>query len=1309
MEKKELRIVYMGTPDFAVEPLRCLVEGGYNVVGVITMPDKPIGRHQTELSQSPVKEYAVAQGLPVLQPARLKDEAFVEELRALQADLQIVVAFRMLPEVVWQMPRLGTFNLHASLLPRYRGAAPINWAIINGDTETGITTFFLQHDIDTGNVIQQERIPITPTDNAESIHDQLMVLGGRLVVETVDNILANRVQPIPQEDMQLPVADYQRQAPKIFKDTCCIDWTRNAKATFDFIRGLSPYPGAWAEFPINDKPQVLKVFKSHIVEGISQHPVGTLFAQEGHLFVQQPDALQELDLVQLSGKKRMPAADFLRGVRLCLTALLCFLLTMPTLAQRRTISQMRSALTTVMTPQRAQRLQPVTRLVEGVTRENAHLTLEERTHTFRNLTVLNDSEAGFAVVSHSDDAPAVLAHGDSAIDPDNVAPAFIYLMSMYEAGADKSKAPRKVRYEEVPSMLSTQWGQNAPYNDKCPYYENTGKRSPTGCVATSMAQVLNYYKLPKKMRGYKTYTYTNGDGHSATLNFDYSATTIDWSHMRARYTNSFGTVQGTSDEKNAVATLMLACGVAASMQYNASTSAAFPYNAADGITSMMDGVEAYETYFDEQLMVDELKAGHPIIYGGRNSKNEGHSFVVDGVSASGKFRCNLGWNSSGNGEYAATDMNGYAYIQENLLIIQPTNDTHACTPLPTLQNLYASVRRQPVSTIRPNHWYVLWNTASARSPYSAGAGKAMKTRACMPSGESTSECADQLVRLVVGSDGKYYLQTGLGDYIGTLTAYGREALRSTASASAPFVLGSVLAGYYTLNNNNCHMRILDTVGMVEGGSPSQPTSTQHEAVWQFYDVALSDQLITDPNLVADIPDFENGKTYVLRNTGYSQGYLVALSSTDEHPTLRGVTTDHANGLFPGAQYHNPVDLNSDGAYWTIETEGVHQYLRNALTKKYLTNTGDKTCYVFTSTRTPIHIKQNANNTYSFNTGNQAESFLCAATNLENPAAFWEASDAGSVWTVEQVNMPSAHVAVTEITLSHTSLRLLNGEQQKVVASVLPANATNPRLQWSSSNTSVATVDATGTITAVGGGQTTITATSEDVPSVSASLVVSVVGRTQIPTTSMQFSNTLPYLLQNTPTSAYIVAEDGHTDHPTIRAAELTSHPDGYYYDNYTAPVDYTSPYSYWQILKDTQGAYYLRNVGNGLYLAHSAPGTPYIFKEEPTAIKINSKGGGNFSFNTSTDYRSYLCVSTNTENPLAYWIENNEYTSWKIYAVEGLDFTLTDPFAGTTVGVARVESAVSQNQSYDLQGRRVSAMAPMPGVVITNRNKYIKR
>src|SRR5574344_1385994 len=223
MTDKSLRIVYMGTPEFAVEALRRLVEGGYNVVGVITMPDKPAGRGH-HVQYSAVKEYALSKNLPLLQPENLKDETFIEALREWKADLQIVVAFRMLPEVVWNMPKLGTFNLHASLLPQYRGAAPINWAVINGDTETGITTFFLQHEIDTGEIIDQVKIPIEEKDNVETVHDKLMILGGKLVIKTVDALLEGSIKPIPQE--QLVCNGELRPAPKIFKETCKIDWNQ---------------------------------------------------------------------------------------------------------------------------------------------------------------------------------------------------------------------------------------------------------------------------------------------------------------------------------------------------------------------------------------------------------------------------------------------------------------------------------------------------------------------------------------------------------------------------------------------------------------------------------------------------------------------------------------------------------------------------------------------------------------------------------------------------------------------------------------------------------------------------------------------------------------------------------------------------------------------------------------------------------------------------------------------------------------------------------------------------------------------------
>lgn len=310
MDKQLLRIIYMGTPDFAVESLRALVEGGYNVVAVVTMPDKPAGRgHQ--LQYSAVKQYALSVGLPLLQPERLKDESFLQELRSYNADLQIVVAFRMLPEVVWNMPRLGTFNLHASLLPQYRGAAPINWAVMNGDTETGATTFMLQHEIDTGNIILQERILIADDENVGSVHDRLMMMGANLVTRTVDTIIDAENQgvalpTIPQNnDIEL------RQAPKIFKDTCAIDFSRPAHQVYNHIRGLSPYPAAWinqmpATHPLAELLKGAKVYKAAVTQ-LSEH--------KGHIIVPCADGYIDILELQLPGKKRMDASALLNGLK----------------------------------------------------------------------------------------------------------------------------------------------------------------------------------------------------------------------------------------------------------------------------------------------------------------------------------------------------------------------------------------------------------------------------------------------------------------------------------------------------------------------------------------------------------------------------------------------------------------------------------------------------------------------------------------------------------------------------------------------------------------------------------------------------------------------------------------------------------------------------------------------------------------------------------------------------------------------------------------------------------------------------------
>ena len=305
MKKEDLRIVYMGTPDFAVESLRALVEGGYNIVGVITMPDKPVGRHGSVLQASPVKQYAVSKELPVLQPEKLKDEAFLSELRALKADLQIVVAFRMLPEVVWNMPRLGTFNLHASLLPQYRGAAPINWAVINGDTETGA-----------GKIIRQKHLPIADTDDVGIVHDSLMTMGAGLVLETVDLLLEGKADAVPQEEFYKDPSEL-RPAPKIFKETCRIDWHQPVKRIYDFIRGLSPYPAAWTEIVSPEGVRTtLKIYQAEKLFVAHELPVGTVRTdRKSYIDVAVEDGYLRLLSIQLAGKKRLPVADFLNGFK----------------------------------------------------------------------------------------------------------------------------------------------------------------------------------------------------------------------------------------------------------------------------------------------------------------------------------------------------------------------------------------------------------------------------------------------------------------------------------------------------------------------------------------------------------------------------------------------------------------------------------------------------------------------------------------------------------------------------------------------------------------------------------------------------------------------------------------------------------------------------------------------------------------------------------------------------------------------------------------------------------------------------------
>lgn len=299
----------MGTPDFAVESLKVLIENNYNVVGVVTAPDKPAGRGQ-KLNQSDVKKYALANNLKVLQPTNLKSVEFVDELKSLNANLQIVVAFRMLPEVVWNMPELGTFNLHASLLPQYRGAAPINWAIINGEKETGVTTFFLQHKIDTGDIIAQQKISINENETAGELHDKLMFLGKDLVLKTVQDIENEKVKTTPQNNNQ-----ELKEAFKIFKPFCKVDWKNNIEDIHNHIRGLSPYPTAFTEFQHKETGEVIscKLFKSEKEISLHNFEIGTIYQTKNELKIAVSGGFIKLLELQVAGKKRMEVAALLNG------------------------------------------------------------------------------------------------------------------------------------------------------------------------------------------------------------------------------------------------------------------------------------------------------------------------------------------------------------------------------------------------------------------------------------------------------------------------------------------------------------------------------------------------------------------------------------------------------------------------------------------------------------------------------------------------------------------------------------------------------------------------------------------------------------------------------------------------------------------------------------------------------------------------------------------------------------------------------------------------------------------------------------
>lgn len=316
MDISKLNIVFMGTPEFAVESLKSLIDNGCHVVAVVTQPDKPVGRHASTLHQPPVKQYALEKGLPVLQPEKMRDPEFLSTLEGYHADLFVVVAFRMLPEVVWAMPRFGTFNVHAALLPQYRGAAPINWAVINGEKQTGVTTFFLDHDIDTGRIIMQKPFDIPEDADVEYVYNGLMYLGADICLETVKAIAESEGNlETHEQSVMLPAGGELHLAPKIFKETCRICWDQPMKRIYDFVRGLSPAPGAWTTFVHSGGvQQTLKIYKATMSSRRwADVPVGGVVCDNKQLFVAVSDGSIVVESLQLAGKKRMAAADFLNG------------------------------------------------------------------------------------------------------------------------------------------------------------------------------------------------------------------------------------------------------------------------------------------------------------------------------------------------------------------------------------------------------------------------------------------------------------------------------------------------------------------------------------------------------------------------------------------------------------------------------------------------------------------------------------------------------------------------------------------------------------------------------------------------------------------------------------------------------------------------------------------------------------------------------------------------------------------------------------------------------------------------------------
>ena len=897
--------------------------------------------------------------------------------------------------------------------------------------------------------------------------------------------------------------------------------------------------------------------------------------------------------------------------------------------------------------------------------------------TSAQVHLLQDAD-GWRVVADADPT-LVLAYGTGTPPrPETLAG-----LSEASPNSQRQSVKQKVTYSNVSPLITSHWAQDAPFNELCPEHPGSGGRlCKTGCVATAMAQILHYHRKPLSASGYKTYGLTIS-GKRLNLSCHFASLSFAWDKMLNTYTSS-----SSAAERHAVAELMYACGVAASMQYTYSYSGADPAVAADGINSFFDGVKAQFTSYSAETVMSELRSGRPVMYSGANSV-EAHCFVIDGANTQGYFHCNLGHGGDGDGYYLPTNVGGYPTAQ-SIVCVSPTSGRTNCTPMAELRGKYAAASQVPATAIEANRWYVLWNSGRGGSPYSSGTGKTVMNTGNIPSayGEATSENAGQLIRFVPSGSG-YYIQTGLGDYLGSFAPNGGTGV-TTSGRSQLFTTGTIRSGYFWLRSGSAYIDTNGIAKTVVGWSTTAPSDTLSNSAWRLYPVTITDAAV--PVRVND------NLPLTLRNTGYSQGYLVATSASDAHPTLRGVTQDHSNGLYSGAQYHTPADLASEGARWHLITREGKQYLYNRLTRKYLTNTGNQTCYVFTSTPAPINCQRSTQDSklLTFNSGADAQSYLCAATHMANPAAYWTASDAGSVWLVEEA---VDYTPVQSLSLSDSHLSMMRGQQHTLVATVLPANASSYQLDWSSSDSGVVSVDASGVVTAVDEGTAVISVSPRGNASVRATCMVSVGGASQVTGGKLSLTPYALYVLRNQAShGGYLVAAAANSYSVTLRGVSPSV---SCYSSSYQQAADLTSALSQWQIEKlsyDSQRDIYLatvRNVATGLYLADTGKGTPYVLTSSPAEITVLGSGS-DFCFRCSA--LNYLTANPTSGTPASYSTSGGAASNWSLFQV------------GETIptGLPAISQPLMSHPSspaYDLRG----LPATQRGIVIQQGEKKIRK